>query len=393
MPKKLTDRFIKSIKPPTTGRAEYWDAKVVGLGLRITEGGHKSWSVLYRHGGRLRRLTLNGGLSLADARKQASKALRAASLGGDPAADKKAERDADTFGELAEDYIKRQAMPNKRSWREDRRALDRDMLPRFKTRKATDIRRRDVIAMLDAIKDRGAPVLANRTLAILRRIFTWAIEKEIVEVNPCLAIKPSPETSRDRVLSEDEIRSLWAAFDEAPLHSGARFKLQLLTATRPGEVKSLRRADLDIEGGWWTIPAGVSKNKLAHRVPLSPKALEIIATLKGEDWLFPSPAGGPVRSNTKPWADIRKTAKVDAKPHDLRRTAASYMAAMGIGRLTLARLLNHVDSAVTAVYDRHSYDREKREALEAWALKIEEILTKTKRDPGKVFAIKSARRG
>jgi integrase len=242
--------------------------------------GHISWVVVYRHSGRLRWYTLSGNLGLADARKEASKVLRDAALGKDPASSVKAARLADTFGELAEQYMDRHAKVHKRSWREDRRALDRDILPRFKNLKAKDVRRADILALIDTIVERGAPVLANRTLEMVRRIFNWGIEKEIVEANPCVAIKPVPESSRDRILSEAEIRGLWAALDAAPTHAGARFKLQLLTAQRPGEVRQMRWVDVDDDGGWWTILAGLSKNKLAHRVPLTAAALQILDRLK-----------------------------------------------------------------------------------------------------------------
>src|SRR5262245_16478146 len=235
--RNLTVRFIDSIKPPPAGRIEYWDAGTPGFGLRVTQSGRKSWVVMYRHQGRLRRLTLGTypTLPLADARDQAKDTLRAAAKGKDLAGEKRIVRLGDTFGDVAEAYIELYARPNKRSWKEDRRALDRDLLPKFKHRKAADIKRREVIALLDAIRARGAGVLANRTLEILRRIYSWGIENERVDVNPCLAIKPAQETARDRVLSDHEIRKLWKALDEQPSATACRFKLQLITAQQPGE--------------------------------------------------------------------------------------------------------------------------------------------------------------
>ena len=386
--KRLTDRFIKSVLSPKTGRVIHWDTITKGLGLRLTAMGHTSWVVVYRHSGRLRWYTLSANLGLADARKEATKVLREAALGNDPAGSVKAARLGDTFGELAEQYMDRHAKVHKRSWREDRRALDRDLLPRLKHRKAKDVRRADILALIDAIIERGAPVLANRTLEIVRRIFNWGIEKEIVDANPCVAIKPMPESSRDRVLNEAEIRGLWATLDAVPTLASARFKLQLLTAQRPGEIRQMRWVDVDADDGWWTISAGFAKNKLAHRVPLTDAARHILDGLReitgSGEWVFPSPAGGPMRSNTKPWSAIRRSAKIDATPHDLRRTVASQMAGIGIGRLVLARLLNHVETSVTAVYDRHGYDREKREALEAWGRRLEMILTGSDHAPRKI---------
>ena len=149
----------------------------------------------------------------------------------------------------------------------------------------------------------------------------------------------------------------------------------------------MRWIDVDAQAGWWTIPAGLSKNKLAHRVPITAVALQILDRLReitgSGEWVFPSPAGGPMRKNTKPWSAIRQSAKIDATPHDLRRTVASQMAGMGISQFVIARLLNRVKSSVTSVYDRHGYDREKREALEAWG-RMEMILTGSDHGPQKV---------
>jgi integrase len=206
--------------------------------------------------------------------------------------------------------------------------------------------------------------------------------REIVEFNPCAGIeKLSKERPRDRVLSGKEIVDLWAALDEEPLRIAGRYKLMLLTAQRGGEVRHMRWQDIDLNDGWWTIPGEFAKNGLSHRVPLSDPACELLRQLhkKATDdiWAFPSPtADGPVRSNTKANARLRRKSGVEFRPHDLRRTAASMMAGeLGIDRLTLAKILNHVDTGVTAVYDRHGYDREKRDALNAWGTRLKVIIS------------------
>ena len=368
-------------------------------GSAFAESGRKTWVVMYRHGGRLRRLTLGTypALSLSTARESAKNALADSAGGRDPAAEKRAERKADSFGELAERYIERYAKRRKRSWKEDRRALDRDLLPRFRNRKAADIKRREIIDALEAIRARGAPILANRTLEIVRRIFNWGIKQDYVAVNPAAGIeRPSEEKQRDRVLRDDELRALWKALDQEPLRVAARFKLQLLTAQRSGEVRNMRWADVDTPSGWWTIPAQFSKDRRAHRVPLTPQAIDMIEGIEHEDsqeWVFPSPTTeGPIRSNAKHLARIRERCDVDFVPHDLRRTAASRLTGdLTISRLTVAKILNHVESGVTAVYDRHSYDREKREALEAWARRLAGIV-RGKRASWNVVELSPARK-
>lgn len=381
-----TVRSLEAIKPPTAGRDDHWDKDVSGLGLRVSSSGRKTWVLMYRVRGdkRLRRATLGTypTVSLADARELAMGDLRAASKGNDPASVRKAERQAETFGELAEDYIERHAKKKKRSWYKDRQHLDRDLLPRFKNRKATSIKRREVISLLEDIADRGAPVGANRTLEIIRRIYNWGIEQEIVEINPCSLIKKvGVETKRDRVLSDGEIRAVWAAFEEETPRMRDLFRLRLLTAQRPGEVSQLRWEDVDLASGWWTIPSEFSKNGLAHRVPLSNPALEILKATTGHEeksgWVFPSPSGkGPLRSVWRAMDNIRKNSGVEFVPHDLRRTAASRMTGdLGLQRLVVGRVLNHAESSVTATYDRHSYDKEKRHALDAWGARLAEIIS------------------
>jgi integrase len=393
--KNLTVRFLDSIKAPASGRIEYWDTGTSGFGLRVSDQGRKTWVVLYRHHGRLRRLTLGTypALSLADAREEAEDARRAAAKGRDPAGEKRAIKLGDTFEDLATDYIELHAKVNKRSWRDDQRAINRDLLPRFRHMKIADVKRRDVIAMMDAINSRGAPIMANRTLEIIRRIYSWAIEKDRAEHNPCIGVKPFAESSRDRVLSDDEIRALWKALDAQTAQVAGRFRLQLLTAQRPGEIRKMRWQDIDLAAGWWTIPAELAKNGLSHRVPLSCPALAILQsvhkTTGDRPWVFPSPlTKGPVASNVKATAALCKSIGASFSPHDLRRTAASNMGSMGISRFSIGRVLNHVDGTVTAVYDRHTYDQEKRQALDAWARRIGEIISGKKTDDGKVVQLR-----
>ncbi len=381
-----TVRSLEAVKPPKSGRVESWDEDVRGLGLRVSASGRKTWVLMYRVRGdkRLRRATLGTypTLTLADARDQARADLRAATKGRDPASERKAERQAETFGELAEEYIERYAKKRKRSWFKDRQALDRDLLPRFRHRKAAGITRREVITLLEEIADRGAPVGANRTLEIIRRIYNWGIEQEIVTVNPCQRIsKPGAEQKRDRVLSDAEIRAVWIALEGETPRMRDLFRLRLLTAQRPGEVSRMRWEDIDMGSGWWTIPPEFSKNGLSHRVPLSPPAMDILRQIEchgnNAGWVVPSPTGkGPLRAVWRAMRNIREQSGVEFRPHDLRRTVATRMTGdLGIARLTVSKVLGHIETGVIGVYDRATYDREKRQALDAWGRRLEEIIS------------------
>ena len=384
---KMTARKIDAMSPPEEGQTDYWDGSLSGFGLRVAASGRKSWVVMYRHQGRKRRMTLGTypSLGLADARDQAKAVLHDAAHNRDPATEKQAARKAESFAKLAHEYMERYAKPNKRSWPKDQSALDRDLLPRFGHRKAAEISRRDILALLDDIVERGAPIAANRTLEIVRKIFNWGISRDIVEFNPCHGVKkPSQERQRDRVLAESEIATFWRGLENAAMLPLTRLvlKFQLATAQRKGEVAGARWDELDLGGAVWTIPAERVKNRLTHRVPLSSLALDLLEQIQAlggaSAFLFPSPrAGQPITAPAINHA-LHKNRAVFAMPafvpHDLRRTAASHMASMGISRLTIAKVLNHVEQGVTATYDRHSYDAEKRHALEAWGRRLGQIV-------------------
>ena len=238
--------------------------------------------------------------------------------------------------------------------------------------------------------------MANRTLALVRKMFNFAIERDWLEVNPCQMVKrPAPERQRDRVLSEDEIRAVWKALDDERPMIAALFRLRLLTAQRGGELHGAQWAEFDLRGAWWTIPAARSKNGLAHRVPLSPPAVRILKTLRGkaadQDWVFPSAWEKRTHIDHSQKAIERVVAQsgVSFRGHDLRRTAASLMVGAGVPRLVVSKILNHVETGVTAVYDRHSYDLEKRAALDFWGRRLEAMVSK-RRAPAKLLRFRVA---
>ncbi len=436
----FTDRGVRALKAPASGRVDVWDLTLPGFGVRISARGVRTWVVRYRHGRKQRRLRLGNfpPMSLAAARKQATRRLNAVDEGKDPAAEKAEARAASTFGELAQLYLEKHA-PKKRSADEDRRIMERELLPRLRAFHARDVKRADVIALLDEIATRPAPIMSNRVLALLRKLYNFGIERGLLEANPCALVKPAGvEKRRERVLSEEEIRGLWRGLAgeyiaggklraEKPHHeeSGtpadpkpkenraakdgkeageasslvAAVRLMLLTAQRRGEVLRMRWEDISEERQegdaptdgqkaparfTWTIPAESAKNGRAHRVPLSPEALAVLESRpRSGAWVLP---GRLVDENGKPREHVTNVERAIDRardrqklehftPHDLRRTAASAMTALGIPRLTVKKILNHVDRDVTGIYDRHSYDPEKRTALEAWGRRVAEIVT------------------
>ena len=375
----FTARWIMAVRPPASGQIDYFDTHPPGVGLRVAVSGRKTWFVMYRAHGRLRRFTLGTypTLSLADARKQALDARHAVVQGEDPATQKQQLLKAPRVSELAREYLDKYARVHKKSWRSDERLLGREVLPHWGPRQVSGIRRRDVLVLLDGLVARGAPIQANRTLSLIRKMFNWAIERDMLDSNPCLQVKPpGKEHQRERVLTETEIRAVWDACAQLGTLMGAYFRFRLLTAQRSEETLRMRWSDVDLVTRWWTIPGSMAKNGLAHRVPLSPPALGILHLLQtthgGSEWVFPSPRkrGAPVRQTDKPKKRLVAASDVAFVSHDLRRTASSHITSIGFARFIAGKVLNHVESGVTAVYDRHSYDQEKRQALEAWGRKV-----------------------
>lgn len=378
-----------------------------GFGIRVEPTGRKTFFFEYRTAGRNRIFTIGPypRTTLTQARSAAARLKEKVERGEDPGDERKAkmraDKDASTVAGLVEEYLEKWAKPHKseKSFKEDSRILNKDILPLWGRRKAKDITRRDIVLLLDRIVDRGASVTANRTLAVIRRMFNFALERDILGASPCVRIlAPTKEKSRDRFLSENEIKILWMGLEpESKVSMIPEMKLaikfMLVSAQRKGEVLNSEWGEFDLDASWWELPGGKTKNKKPHRVPLSPLALKILAEAKqaskGSRWVFPSPVGTNRKGDHKtpglhpltgPAVDhaVRRTLKTFGiehfTPHDLRRTAASQITGIGIPRLTVKKILNHADSEITAIYDRHSYDSEKQRAMLAWDGKLRSII-------------------
>lgn len=397
---RMTDAGVKALKPGAE-RYEVWEDGRTGFGVRVTPRGTKTFMLMYRFAGKARRLTLGvyPAMGLSAARLAAAQARDQLDHGIDPGVgvveQRQVERTTPTVQQLVELYLEQWAKPNKRTWREDERLLNKDVVPILGSRKASDIRRRDVRELVAAIAKRGAPIAANRTLAAVRKMFAWALADEVpgIDVNPAAGIAPpGTEVPRDRVLSADELKALWRGLDGAGMRPVVRLAIRflLVTLARRGEVASMAWADVDTESGIWTIPAPVAKNGIAHRVPLTSLALDLLCQAKalkagavgGEQpaspFVFPSPRGDGAVTGSAISHALRRTAGdmglADVTPHDLRRSGASHMASVGVPRLVIGKVLNHVEAGITAVYDRHGYDREKRQALEAWETRLQAVV-------------------
>lgn len=389
----LTDLQIRAEMKGT--RVELMDGDVPGLGLRVLPSGRKFWFLRYGPRGGRRRITFGEypALSLAKARDKARDLLAGVKVHGrDPMAERKAAREARrkaktaTFAALAAFYVEQYAKPRKRlrARKEDERKLRVEVLPVWGSRPGAEIRRADVRELLERIAAERGGVCANRTRALLSKVFAFGVEKERVESNPVYAVKRVyVEAPRERVLTEEELRVLWPLFDRLQPTVAAAWRLVLLTAQRPGEVLSMRWRDLerDSRGWWWNLPAELTKTNRAHRVPLSPQALAIVEALRplteSTGWVLASRAEGKrLTWLSHSSARLREWSGLDHfTPHDLRRTAATWLGRHGVRPDTIDQLLNHAAGRISRTYNRAGYDAEKRQAVILLGDLVQRVLT------------------
>jgi len=375
--RRLTELTVSKAKPRDSAY-QVWDTRQHNLCLRIQPGGAKSWVVVYSRHGRSRWLTLGNAhaIGLSDARMLAAKAMLAVAEGKDPAAEKKAERGAGTFADLAAKYVEQYGKLNNKSWKASDTLIQRYVVPRFGKLAAAAITRGDVKAMMGRMAT--APITANGVKAAMSAIFNWGIGEEIVVANPCKLVANYPTKSRERVLCDTELPKFWKAFGKLDQTRAAALKMILLTGQRPGEVANMRREH--IVDGWWQMPGepipGVwpgTKNASSHRVWLPKPAQDLLAAMadRNTGYVFSSPRGGPVSKLDDAMRSICATLGVErATPHDCRRTHGSAITGLGFGRDAMNRIQNHKEGGIADVYDRHRYEAESKQIMEAVAAKI-----------------------
>jgi integrase len=353
---QLTDRFCahaKSTKPQT----DYFDQTVPGLALRVTSGGTKAWAFLY--GTPRRRITLGRypSLSLAGARTAAIETREGRTVG--------------SVAALAEVYIRN--VRGLRSAREIERRLRKDVLPVIGHIPLRELHRRDVTRVIDA---KSAPIAARRAFDDLGAMMKWAVARGDLDHNPIDGMKKPPRSKpRTRVLTDEEIRALWSRLDQLSETIQQIIKLCLITGQRLGEVCGMTSNEIDLARKVWNIPASRTKNGHPHSVPLSALALEII------DHTNVQSGFGVKRVDVSKF--IHRTQNrfgiAHWAAHDLRRTALTKMAELGVAPIVLGHIANHrttTKAGITlGVYVQHQYEREKRQALELWANRLQAIVS------------------
>lgn len=411
-----TDAGARAVKPDPVRQVEHPIDGIPGFALRVSPRGSKKWTLRYRTlEGKQRRLSIGQYpiLTLAAARTEAIKRLGEVTTGADPAHARRVakiearSRKLSTIGGLIESYCgdaeKGRHRPNARPKRAssiavDRYYFERFIRPRFGSLPIEELSRADVQRFLDEIGDASLST-ARQCRGVLRQVFNYAIRREIVGKNPAALTSIPAGQSRERVLTDDEVRQIWNAAEAPATVSDLRIArslclattLALVTLQRGGEIVGLHARELDLSTGLWVIPGKRTKNHLTHVVPLSDTAMEIIAEAfdlagSGRGFLFPAPrdSAKPVgrHSFTRVMRILTRALGIeDATPHDFRRTGSTNLTGerIGVSRFIVSRILNYADSggaaAVTAVYDRNEYLVEKRRALDAWAALLAEIVS------------------
>ena len=385
----LTDLWVRKLAPKKR-RYEILDSK--GLSIRVLPTGKKSWVYRYQFDGKPRRLTLGGypGISLADAREKHGAAMVDVQRGIDPGelaqAAKAKRKAAPVFKDLLQE-IWEMELRHKKSGLGTKKLLEKDVLPPWGKRKVADIKRRDIVILLDRIAER-APVVRNRVHGALSRLFNFAAERGIIEDSPCTRIRKLPEKGRNRVLTDEEIKLFWNAMDlenkDIDIYrvSKLALKMILLTGQHPGEVCGMTWDEID-RHNFWIIPANRRKNSEENRVPLCPITLDVIQqarTYSSCEYVFPSSYKPlmPITRHALTRAVARHWAEMDFEekftPHDLRRTLRTRLAGLGISEIISERVLGHKLQGLAAVYNQYSYDAEKRQALTLWERRLQKIV-------------------
>lgn len=375
---KMTDRWVQSFASAPGRRAEVGDLLCPGLYLRCSARGAKSWSLLVRVQGKVRRVTLGRYpvLGLAAAREDALRLMREAAAGvGIGAPDPVPGR---TLGEVLEAYVEHIAK-NARSWKLIASNLRRPEMADLRAREVGAVAKRELVEVIDSIAADGTPHAASSLLRHLKMAFNYAVERDMMPVNPLDKVRPPVRTTqRDRVLTDVELASVWHAAGNLPQPWTAMYRMLMLTGQRRSEVSNMRWEEVSHDT--WIIPRERVKKDRPHMVPLTLAARTLLDSLpmpaSGKGFVFSTDGGKSASSNFhKSKAKLDDTSGVEEWViHDIRRTVRSGLAALGVSRDVARAVVNHADGKVDAIYNRYDYATEKREALGKWARHLEALV-------------------
>jgi integrase len=376
---KLTKRTIDALPCPADRDTIWWDDDLKGFGLKITPADRRTFLVQYRPAGdrrNPRKYTIGeyGSVTPYQARVEAQRVLAERAAGRDPQAEKQASKRrlySDLVANLLAEFISRHVSQN-RTARETTRILHREVLPSWGSWTIHEVQKRDVVALLDKVRQRGAPVMANRVLATVRKFFNWCIGRGILEKSPCAGIGvPTREHSRHRTLADEELGAVVIGSRTIGFPFGSIVEFLALTGQRREEVSRMAWHHVDLDRHRWVIPPEHSKNGKPHIVHLSDQAICVLRDIPRTGALVFSLDGKrPFQGHSKAKRRLDRASGVSGWTlHDLRRTVVSGMARLGVAPHVADKILNHQTgtiSGVAAVYQRHEFLIERKEALCRW---------------------------
>jgi integrase len=389
---RLTKSAIDALPTPHSD-VVYWDAGFPGFGVKVTPKGRKVFVVIYRIGGagsKLRKYTIGpyGRVTLHQARVAAQKVVAAKLEGRDPAAEKREAKRrvmADRVEDLLESFIAQRLSQN-RSAGAVSRLLRREIGKAWAGKSIHEITKRDVVEVITAIEQRGAPVAANKTLKSIKTFLRWCVGRAVLDQSPAEGVPlPAKEVARDRVLDDQELAQVILAARKLGESYAGIVELLALTGQRREEVARLSWEELDLEQRIWTLPRSRTKNAKAHVVHLSEQSIDVLKRAHRQGPLVFSPLG------TKPFQEFSRAKSVldqlsgvsGWRLHDLRRTCVSGMARLGIAPHVADKILNHqagTISGVAAVYQRHEFLAEREAALDLWGAHVGQLLGEISHD-------------
>jgi integrase len=384
---RLTKSAIDGLPIPQSDTI-YWDAGCPGFGVKVTPKGRKVFIVLYRTGGagsKLRKYTIGpyGRVTLHQARVAAQKVFAAKLDGRDPATEKREAKRrvvADRVEDLLETFVTQRLSQN-RSGGEIARLLRREMGKAWAGRSIHEISKRDVVELVSAIEQRGAPVAANKTLKSMKTFLRWCVGRAVLDQSPADNVPlPSKEIARDRVLDDDELAQVILAARKMGGPYGGIVELLALTGQRREEVARVQWAELDLAQRVWTLPKSRTKNAKAHVVHLSEQSMAVLTRSdRTGPYVFPQLGGKPFQEFSRAKRRLDQLSGVaEWRLHDLRRTCVSGMARLSVAPHVADKILNHqagTISGVAAVYQRHDFLAERRAALDLWGAHVDQVLT------------------
>ena len=380
---KFTDQWLNALKAHPQSEQHFGDMACKGLSLKITKMGVKSFSYTFRLGSRTGRVTLGQypDIGLADARAKVELLRKHVAEGTDPRQvkiEEKSHRER-TVSKMVSKFIDEYAKPNNKSWRQAESNLRLHLVSALGSKPVSAVKRGDIRAILVQLINEGKGPSANRAFAHMRKFFSWLVEGDYLKNSPADHItKPYKERKRERVLSDQEIKAIWDASKVLSRPYRAWLQLSLLCGQREMETACIKRSK--IEEGLWFLTSNETKNRRENVLPLSRQAILIIEELmagEGEHLLSSGRIGdAPLNGFSKAKVQLDKHSGVgDWRLHDLRRSVATNLSKLGYDRFKIKLVLNHKDTGVTEVYDRYTYLEEKREALQKWADRLDEIVS------------------